>query len=505
MKITFIYPDVIGSANYGGIFNLGIGLLSSVLKNEGFETSLIHITQPTKKNEFRKYLEKEKADIYAFSCTTPMFNFVKEWAGWIKEYDRDKPVLVGGVHAILNPDEVLAVETIDYVCIGEGEQSLKELCLALKQVKDASAIKGIWSKVQGEIIKTAGRPIINDLDSIPFADRIIFDYKNLMEGREQMFFIMASRGCPYNCPYCCNQSLRQSISANQPWVRFRSVDNVIDEIKSVLNLYPKTKFIGFYDDILALQEDWFREFTHKYKKYINLPFRCNMRADYLAKEEITRMMEEAGCRRVIIGLESGNEEIRNGILQRNMSDDVLIKAAKLCKKYRIEFATFNMVGLPGERLDQLLDTVKLNARLNADFTYTSIFYPFPKTSLYNLCEDKDLLTDCVITDYVEGSSLNFDRASIARIMFIRNFFRPLMNLYIMIDKLPLKTKRAAVNSLDAVLSSKIIASTIFNFANYVFRVVRENRLFSSLINSIKRKSKKRKINAFNSSVKTDSQ
>ncbi|MCG2712142.1 MAG: cobalamin-dependent protein, partial [Candidatus Omnitrophica bacterium] len=207
MKITFIYPDVIGSANYGGIFNIGIGLLSSVLKKDGFKTSLIHITQPITKVEFRLYLEKEKADLYAFSSTTPMFHFVKEWSGWIKEYDKNKPVLVGGVHAILNPVEVLKVETLDYVCIGEGETAIKELCHTLKQGKQSTVIDGIWSKVQGEIIKTAGGPIINDLDNIPFADRELFNYKNLMEGREQMFFVMASRGCPYNCPYCCNKSL----------------------------------------------------------------------------------------------------------------------------------------------------------------------------------------------------------------------------------------------------------------------------------------------------------
>ncbi|MCG2712074.1 MAG: radical SAM protein, partial [Candidatus Omnitrophica bacterium] len=290
---------------------------------------------------------------------------------------------------------------------------------------------------------------------------------------------------------------------DQDWVRFRSVDNVIQEILSVIKLYPQTKLIGFYDDILALKKEWFKEFTQKYKQQIKLPFRCNMRANYLANEDITSMMHEAGCRRVIIGLESGNEELRNGILQRNMSDDVLIQAAKLCKKYGIEFATFNMVGLPGEGADQLLDTVKLNVRLDTDFTYTSIFYPFPKTSLHKLCEDKGLLTDRVITDYVEGSSLNFDKVTMTRIIFVRNFFRALMNLYCIFNKLPLKIRKRAGNYLDAILSSKIISLTLFSLANIIFKAVRENRLLAGIINNIKRIGKKRKIKLFNSSVKTD--
>ncbi len=503
MKITFIYPDVIGSANYGGIFNVGIGLLSSVLKDAGFSTSLIHITQTVSKEKFLDYLKRENADLYAFSTTTPMFDFVSDWAGWIKEYDRNKPVIVGGVHAILNPDDILRNAAVDFVCTGEGEDALLELCNALKQKKNTSDIDGIWSKVEDRIIKTKKRPLIKNLDKIPFADRTLFNYKNLMEGREQMFFVMASRGCPYNCPYCCNQSLRESMAEHQSWVRFRSVDNVIQEIRSVIKLYPETKFIGFYDDILALKKDWFREFTQKYKKRINLPFRCNMRANYLAKEEITRMMSEAGCRRVIIGLESGNEGLRNGILQRNMSDDVLLEGGRLCKQYGIELATFNMVGLPGEGAKEILDTLKLNARLNADFTYTSIFYPFPKTSLHKLCQEKDLLTDRVITDYVEGSSLNFDTVTMARIIFVRNFFRPLMNLYRIIYKLPNRIGKTAENILDSILSSRITALSVFFCANALFRQIRENKLFAAIVNNIKRIGKQRKIHLFNSSIKTD--
>ncbi|MBU1044912.1 MAG: B12-binding domain-containing radical SAM protein [Candidatus Omnitrophica bacterium] len=501
MKITFIYPDVIGSANYTGIFNLGIGLLSGVLKKAGFQTSLIHISQPITKIDFIRQLKRENADLYAFSTTTPMFNFVQDWAQWIKENDPSKLILVGGVHAILNPEEVFSCPAVDFVCTGEGEYPILALCNALKHKQAVQGINGLWTKEKGKIIKTPNQALIKDLDQLPFADRTIFNYKNLMEGKEQMFFVMASRGCPYNCPYCCNQSIRESIAENQSWVRFRSVDNVIQEIQQVLKLYPQTKFIGFYDDILALKKDWFAEFTEKYKKYIKLPFRCNMRANYLAKEEITRMMYEAGCRRVIIGLESGNEGLRNGILQRNMSEAVILESGRLCKKYGIEFATFNMVGLPGEGAAEILDTVKLNARLNADFTYTSIFYPFAKTALHALCEDKKLLTDRIITDYVEGSMLDFDHPTICRIIFVRNFFRPLMNLYRLIYKLPKRIKKYAEKIIDLFLGSKIIAVTLFAAVNFLFATVRDNKILAGFINWLKRIGKSRKISMFNSSLK----
>lgn len=501
MKITFIYPDVIGSANYTGIYNLGIGLLSAVLKQAGFKTDLIHISQPITKGDFIKQLEQTEADIYAFSTTTPMFNFVSQWAGWIKEHDQNKLIIVGGAHAILNPEEIFKTKAVDFVCNGEGEYSLLELCNALNQKQPVNTIAGIWSRQDDKIVKTPNRPLISDLDQLPFADRTIFNHKQLMEGKEQMFFVMGSRGCPYNCPYCCNQSIRQSIADQQTWVRFRSVANLIAEIQSVLKLYPQTKFIGFYDDILALKKEWFAEFTEKYKNRIKLPFRCNMRANYLAKEEITKMMYEAGCCRVIIGLESGNEALRNGILQRNMPDQIILEAARLCKKYNIEFATFNMVGLPGEGAKEILDTVKLNARLKSDFTYTSIFYPFAKTALHALCEDKNLLTDRIITDYVEGSMLDFDHPTICRIIFVRNFFRPLMNLYRLIYKLPKSIQKIAEKIADVFLGSKITAVILFALANFLFSTVRDNKILAGFINWLKRIANLRKISLFHSRVK----
>ncbi|MFH1063144.1 MAG: hypothetical protein V1747_09725 [Candidatus Omnitrophota bacterium] len=160
-----------------------------------------------------------------------------------------------------------------------------------------------------------------------------------------------------------------------------------------------------------------------------------------------------------------------------------------------------MVGLPGEGAKEILDTIKLNARINADFTYTSIFYPFPNTALHKLCQDRNLLTERIITDYVEGSCLNFDFPTLARIIFVRNFFRPLMNLYCLIYKLPDKINKFAEKILDAVLSSKITAVTFFASANFLFAFIRENKILAGFINWLKRIGTSRKISLFHSSVK----
>jgi radical SAM superfamily enzyme YgiQ (UPF0313 family) len=373
--------------------------------------------------------------------------------------------------------------------VGEGEYALRDLCSALSEDRDVSLIPNIWSKKNGKIFKNPPRPLISDLDKLPYPDRSIFSYKKLMEGREDMIFFMASRGCPYGCPYCCNHALRDVYNTPDKWVRFRSVENVIQEIESVLKDYPSTKHVAFFDDILALRKDWFKEFTQQYKSRIRLPFRCNMRANYLADEETVKMLREAGCKRVIIGLESGNEYIRNKIIERNMPESILIKAGKLCKEYGIELATYNMLGVPEESFSAMLETVKLNAKIKADFTYASIYYPFKNTILYELCKKKNLLTDRIVTDYVEGSVLNFDRLTNIRILFIRDYFRPLMSVYRLIYSFSAGLSSYFERIFDAILSSKILAVTIFSFADWLFKAVRENRILASCINRIKRMAK----------------
>jgi len=485
MRVVFVYPDLIGSADYGGIYYLGIGILSGVLKQAGYETALVHITQPTAAAEVARQILKQTPDLIAFSSTTPMFSVVQEWAHAAKQQLPHIPIIVGGVHAILHAEAVSAVPDIDFVCIGEGEDALPELCRALTGGGDTAGIANIWSKKDGRVMRTPLRPIISDLDRIAFADRQLFDYPRLMEAREAMIFVMASRGCPYSCPYCCAESLRNLLAGKRSWVRFRSVANVIAEIQAALAVFPRTKFIGFYDDILALDTEWFKEFSVKYKKEVGVPFRCNMRANLMG-EEIVRLMHEAGCRRVILGVESGNEYVRNAILKRGMSEDVLLAAARRCKRYGMELVTNNMIGLPGESARAVLDTVKINARMDVDFTYTSIFYPFPKTALYDVAAAQGLLTGRVITDFVEGSTLNFDPLTITRLVFVRNFFRPLMNLYKSVYRLPRRIAAILERLLDGLLTALPTVALVFPPANAMFRLVRENRVLAAIVNRFKK-------------------
>jgi len=137
---------------------------------------------------------------------------------------------------------------------------------------------------------------------------------------------------------------------------------------------------GFVDDCFTLDRRWVLEFSKVYEKEVGIPFHINTRFDNL-DEEIVANLKEAGCVLVLIGVESGNEFIRNEVMKREMSEDTIVRGAGLLKKYRIKFLTENITGTPGENFDKALDTVMLNIRIKPSFANCSFFNPYPKLEM----------------------------------------------------------------------------------------------------------------------------
>jgi hypothetical protein len=145
--------------------------------------------------------------------------------------------------------------------------------------------------------------------------------------------------------------------------------------------------VTFDDDSFTLApRPWLDEFCQAYGRAIGLPFKINSVAEALTETRV-RMLKQAGCHAVKIGIESGNETLRTGLLNKKVSNQSLIRAVRLLKQHGIRFQTFNMVGLPGETLDQALETYALNRRLRPDFLWCSLLNPYPGTAIYQHCLD----------------------------------------------------------------------------------------------------------------------
>ena len=478
MNITLIYPDIIHNlSSWRGYYHYGIGYLAASLKKVGHNVSLLHIAQPIKKEELFKRMNREKVDLVGFSTTTNMWPFVSLWSKWIKKI-YSVPIICGGVHPTLCPEEVIRTDSIDFICRGEGEEPLVELCNAMQDNKTPTDILNIWAKKKGEIFKNKMAPLKKDLDALPFSDREIFDYHHINPGLDNILCIMASRGCPYDCSYCCNKTLKDLYHDSKNYVRFRSVRHVVEEIKILRKLYPSINHIWFDDDILPLKSPWFEEFSSTYKEEIGLPYTCCMRPNLINKG-VARLLKDSGCKKLSIGIESGNNIIRNNILNRRISDEQIRNAFRICDEFDIKTHSFNIVGIPQEDMAAMLDTIKINSQIGPpNSMQVTISYPYPGTVAHNYCKEKGFIPvneeQKHLSSYMEDTILDYPKILKNRVLFIKRYFRPLVKLYKALNKdiRIIKIIRLYI-LLDKILSNKLVAYLIFPFFIRFYDILRK--------------------------------
>ncbi|MFH1357414.1 MAG: radical SAM protein [bacterium] len=390
MKILIIYPDF-PELNAGGCFYTGVASLSAVLKQAGHEVDFYHICFPVEKTELQDRLLAFEPDVIAFSSTSPMFQYVARWLPWVKEVSAAY-VVCGGVHCRMAPERVLQIEGIDAVCHGEGELSFATLLERLSTGRNYYDIPNFAFKTSKGTIKNP-LELIKDLDSLPDPERMVFNHAKLYdytkEGRASYAAFMCSRGCPFECAYCSNKRLKQDYADKGKYVRFYSAKRLIQQIKDHYKLLPDTEYVRIDDSNINLNRAWFTEFISLYKKEVNKPIMVQTRPD-LVNEKVIKSLKEAGCFILLMGLEHGNQNMRKDVLNRPLKDEAVLNAFQLCHKYGLPTRSFNMVGLPTETIDGVLETVKLNARVKPFDISTSIFYPFPYTALADYCEERKL-------------------------------------------------------------------------------------------------------------------
>lgn len=461
MKITFVYPDVQPHVfDWTGYFYDGIASLSAVSKRDGHTTSLIHITQPISKSDFVERVQKEDPDLIGFSSTSHTLPVVKKLASWLVESKVEVPTICGGIHPTIAPEESIGIEGMSMICRGEGEAALSELCQKLTRKEDISSIRNLWIKRNSTIIKNPLRPILDDLDKLPFPDRGIFDYQNLHNEREGRGTFMVSRGCPYKCTYCCNHLLREIYGSKGKSIRFRSVESVIAEIKQVVDHYPFIESLVFDDDILFLHRKWSEEFAEEYSRQINLPFECHARAD-VTDETLTELLKKAGCVHIKFGLESGNKEIRYKVLNRRMTNEQIKKAFVMSKKAGMVTESYNMVGIPYETPSNVLDTIKLTATIGIDIMQAMIYQPYQGTKLAELCREQGFLKSGGFgADFFSPSIVKLDTMSPAQVLMFRDYFIALVRYYQVLQRLPGGVSKFAIWLSDRILSFAAVARVL---------------------------------------------
>ncbi len=367
MKILFLFKSDFSTVP------LGIISLSAVLKENGHQCDFIDIKfEPNYVSEVLRL----QPDILAYSVVSYNWDYYRKLNESIrKKYNAFS--VFGGPHCSIYPDYIHH-EYVDAVCVGEGEQAFVDLARNLSENLDISGIPNLWVKQNDEVFKNEIRKLVENLDDLPFPDyELIRKYRFFRN--MGIYLIMTSRGCPYNCPYCINHFYRRLYHNKGKYVRRRSVANVIEELQIAKNKY-NTKLIVFNDDVFTADIEWLGEFADRYINEIGLPFEAYIRIGTVDEESIA-LLSRMGCIALFYGIESGNREIRKNILHRNISNREIIKVSMLLKKYGIKSMAFNMLALPGETLNNMFETLQLNAKCRIDNPLSFIFQPFPNLDL----------------------------------------------------------------------------------------------------------------------------
>ncbi len=286
--------------------------------------------------------------------------------------------LAGGPHATFFP-EMIEAEGVDAVCVGEGEQAFLELVECLECGKDISGIRNLWVKDRGTIHRNPVRPLIQDLDGLPFPDREFIYGVDPYLRHSKIKRFLCSRGCPLQCTYCFNRSFKE-IYRGERILRWRSAENLVEEIAQVKSVYP-LELVRFVDDIFILPPvSWLEEFARFYRRRIQLPFVCNLQVKLVTEEKV-RILKQAGCTAVYMAIEAGNDWIRNSLLDRKITKQEMMDAFDLVHRHGISIAAENILGLPGASLETDIETLELNTRCRVDNPIATLFQPYPKTKL----------------------------------------------------------------------------------------------------------------------------
>jgi len=355
---------------------LGLLYIAAVLEKNGHKVQVLdsqafNLTTAETKERIRK----AKPDIVGITAMTPTVKGAFEAARLSKEVYPKVPVVLGGVQLSLYPEATVSNKYVDYGIAGEGEYVMIDLLKALNDKRDVSKITGLIYKEKGRV-KSNGFRIIEKLDSLPFPARHLVrtkDYSCVI-AKDPMTTMMTSRGCPYRCGFCFK-------SPTDAKLRFRSPKSVVDEMEECIKKYH-VKEIMFYDDTFTADRKHAMGICDEIlRRKIRVSWEAPTRVNCV-DEELLKKMEKAGCIRLRLGVESGNDEILK-VMRKGTNKKMIRKAFSMLRKTRIETFAYFIIGYAHETEKTIRDTIDFAKELDSDWVMFTVATPLPQTPLFD--------------------------------------------------------------------------------------------------------------------------
>lgn len=389
--LVLVDPPVTATARFGklaqvGSFlpSLGLCSLAAVARKGGFSVKIIDANlENYSLSDLVKAILNKKPKWVGVSATTLTIDAAGRIATAIKKKSPQITIIIGGVHMTAVSQATLKkYQGIDVGVIGEGEETLKELLLALKQGKNLKKVKGLIIRDNKKLFFTGSRPFIQNLDELPMpAWDLLSGFPEKYTPSANSFLqlpaahLITSRGCTGKCLFC-----DRSVFGRLP--RMHSAKRVLEMIEHLVRNYGVQE-IQFFDDNFPLFPQRLEEICQGLiKRKWGLTWSCQARCDIL-NPKVLRLMKQAGCWQIGLGIESGSDEILR-ILQKGETKEKIRRAVQATAKAGIEIKGFFILGNPGETKETLKETEDFIQSLPLTYVHTTFFTPYPGSEAYQI-------------------------------------------------------------------------------------------------------------------------
>jgi len=397
IKTVLIHPPLFLKERYGkdlknfGAYSepLSLAYLAAVLKENNYPVKIIDAAIfGFKPEDIIKKLKEENPDLIGLTVLTPMYGIMRDLVRVIKANLPNAKIVIGGAHASAMPKETLLdIPEIDYLCVGEGEETILELARFLEGKKRIEEVDGLWYCRGGQVVSNKPRAYIDNLDKIPFParDLLPMDRYTLTTSRTKGVAycptLIVARGCPYDCSYCSHPFGRS--------FRHHSVSRIISEVEELI-ARQNIRQMNLEADTLTVNKSFLMELCAGLIKagiHKKVQWTCESRIDTVDREMLLAM-KRAGCWQISYGVESGVQRLLD-IICKNEKLETIEKVFKLTHQVGITIRGFFMLGLPTETREESWQTINFAKKLDPFWAQFTLTIPYPGTPLFTRLREQN--------------------------------------------------------------------------------------------------------------------